>query len=356
MPEFGLAGAETMCENLTCELIREGHEVCVVSMYDYHSPITERFERNGVLLIYLNKKSGLDLTLIMKLRRVIKDFHPDILHTHLNILKYVVLASMGMSIKGIVHTIHNIAQKENNPADRFVNNLFFKKKNIVPVALTNEIRKTIHDVYKISLSNIPIVFNGVPLKGKYRKERYRFGEKIKIINVGRYTPVKNQLALIDAVNRLHEYDSRIELDIYGDGPLKEQINQKIKEINAEEYIRENGLTDNVTEKLINADIFVLPSIYEGMPMTIIEAMAVGLPVIASNVGGIPDILSDGKNGLLCGTDIESIRLSIRKLVENKQLYEELVIAGKMSANKFSAGSMANGYIKIYSNLLQKRNE
>lgn len=350
MPQFGLAGAETMCENLTYELINQGHNVCVVSFYDYHSPITCRLEQKGVPLVYLYKKSGFDFGVIKKVRNAIKEFRPDILHTHLYILKYVALASVGLPIKGIVHTVHNIAQKENNAVDRFINRILFKKKNIVSVALSNEIRKTIHEVYKLPINNIPVVFNGVTLNAKYRKDDYSPGNKIQIINIGRYTNVKNQLTLIEAVKRLHANDYHIKLDIYGDGPLKAQINQKIRELNAEEYIHENGLTDNVTDKLINSDIFVLPSIYEGMPMTIIEAMAVGLPVVASNVGGIPDMIKDNKNGLLCGTDIDSIYYCILRLIKDNSLRETIGKNAVSQATTFSSKHMANSYFKIYSKL------
>ena len=82
MPEFGLAGAETMCENLTCELISRGHDVLVVSLYDYHSAITDRLEKKCVRIVYLGKKPGLNLSVIGKLRRVLKSFNPDIIHTH----------------------------------------------------------------------------------------------------------------------------------------------------------------------------------------------------------------------------------------------------------------------------------
>ena len=350
IPNFGLAGAETMCENLTCELIKQGHDVSVVSLYNYHSTITKRIEKAGIDLVYLDKTTGLDFGLIKRLRKYIKDFKPDVIHTHLYALKYVAIASIGLPIKGIVHTVHNIAQKENNAANRFVNRLLFKKKNIIPVALTNEIRTTINQVYKLPLNEIPIVFNGTQIRNEYRKDSYEFGEKIRIINVGRYTPVKNQLALIEAVSRLHEEDSRIELDIYGDGPLKEQINQRLKELNTADYIKENGLTDNILEKLIHADIFVLPSIYEGMPMTIIEAMAVGLPVIGSKVGGIPDMIRDGENGLLCGTDIDSIELTIRKIINDNQQRENIAKNALERVKDFSAEQMAKSYIKIYSNL------
>ncbi|MDE6091303.1 MAG: glycosyltransferase family 4 protein [Duncaniella sp.] len=351
MPEFGLAGAETMCENLTYELVNKGNEVIVVSLYNFHSPITERIENSNIPLLYLNKKPGLDISIIKKIRNIIKQYRPDIVHTHRYLLKYVAIAVVGLNIKSIVHTVHNIAQKENNLVDRYINKIIFKCKQAVPVALSKEIQSTISEVYNFPVNELPVVFNGFSIKDVSPKIEYSFKDKIRIINVGRYTSVKNQLSLIEAVNKLHKENSEIELNIYGDGPLKAELNQKIKELKAENYIHENGLTDKVTEKLRESDIFILPSVYEGMPMTIIEAMSLGLPIIASNVGGIPDMIEDGRNGLLCNTNVESIYSSLKLLIENEQLRETLGRGALIQAEVFSAEQMAKSYVELYNRLI-----
>ena len=86
MPEFGLAGAETMCENLTYELMKLGHEVVIISLYTFHSAITERLEASGVKVIYLGKKRGFDINIIFKLRKVMKEEKPDtVSYTHLTL-------------------------------------------------------------------------------------------------------------------------------------------------------------------------------------------------------------------------------------------------------------------------------
>lgn len=348
MPEFGLAGAETMCENLTYELVDKGHNVIVVSLYNYHSPITERIEKRNIPLLYLEKKTGLDLSIIKKIRNILKKYKPEILHTHLYLLKYVALASFGLNIKGIVHTVHNIAQKENGTFDRSINNLFFKSKKVVPVALSELIRSTITQVYKINKNSIPVIFNGVPLPKTFPKRNYDSDERIKIIHVGRYTDAKNHMALLQAVNELHSHHPNIVLNLYGAGELKDKIDSFIAEHNASDYIFDNGLSDKIREKLIESDIFVLPSKYEGIPMTIIEAMGAGLPIIASRVGGIPDMIEDGIDGLLCDPDKESIKTSLLKIIKNPNLRKQLGTKAIHKAEKFSAKRMADAYEQLYS--------
>lgn len=348
MPEFGLAGAETMCENLTYELINKGHKVIVVSLYDYHSPITQRIEEHNIPLLYLGKKPGLDLSIIKKIRNVIEQYQPDILHTHRYLLKYVALASVGLPVKGIVHTVHNIAQKENNAIDRNINKFFFSFKKIIPVALSNQIKSTILDVYNIEESNIPVIFNGVPLLDNISSRTYENGKHIRLIHVGRFTDVKNHLALLQAITELHALEPNIILDLYGAGELKAEIDSFIAEHQASDYIFDNGLTDNIREKLNESDIFILPSKYEGMPMTIIEAMGAGLPIIASRVGGIPDMIDDGVDGILCELDKESIKTSLLKVIHDKDLRMKIGSNALGKAEKFSAKHMADSYEKLYS--------
>ena len=107
IPLLDLAGAETMCENLTNSLIKLGHEVTVISLYDYHSVVTERMEKNGINIFYLNKKSGLDLSLTFKLVKIFKEYKPDVVHSHLYAGKYAHVAASICGIKGRIYTIHS---------------------------------------------------------------------------------------------------------------------------------------------------------------------------------------------------------------------------------------------------------
>lgn len=349
MPEFGLAGAETMCENLTYELIPRGHDVLVVSLYDYKSAITDRMMKNGVRVMFLNKKPGVDISIISKIRKVITDEFPDIVHTHRYILKYIFLASVGLNVK-IVHTVHNIAQKENNTVDRLINGILFRLHKAIPVALSKLVQKTIIETYRLEESDIPVVLNGVRLHGSNNQRDYSFGETIKIIHVGRYTTVKNHAALISAVAKLHEQIPEIQLHLYGDGELKATINNQIKNLSAEKYVFDKGLTDDVAKALDGSDIFVLPSIYEGVPMTVIEAMDSALPIVASAVGGIPDMIEDNITGLLCSTEVESIYTCLLRLIKDKELRARLGQAAKIKAENFSAATMACSYEQIYKQL------
>ena len=112
IPYFCFGGAETMCENLTYALAKLGHQVCVVSLYDQHTPISGRMEEAGIRILYLDKKLGLDISMVPKLVRIMKAEKPDVVHTHLDVIKYAVAAAKLAGVKKCIHTVHNVADKE----------------------------------------------------------------------------------------------------------------------------------------------------------------------------------------------------------------------------------------------------
>lgn len=345
IPLLDLAGAETMCENLTNSLIKLGHEVTVVSLYDYHSVITERMEKNGIKIFYLNKKGGLDLSLTFKLVKIFKEYKPDVIHSHLYAGKYAHVAASMCGIKGKIHTIHNMATKESGKLNRIFNRFLFKHCNVIPVSLSKEVQNSVINEYGIDAKDTPVVLNGVPLDNCHRKHDYSSYKKI--LHVGRFSPAKNHESLVKAVTTIVKNGYDVELYLFGQGELEESIKELVKNLHMDKNIIFCGLTDDVYSVMQKCDIFVLPSLYEGIPMTLIEAMGTGMPILTSNVGGIPDMIENEKSGLLCEPTVESIVEGLVRLIsseEDRELYGNNAF---ISSEKFSADKMANDYYEIY---------
>ena len=112
-------------------------------------------------------------------------------------------------------------------------------------------------------------------------------------------------------------------------------------------VRFLGSQENVYLYLHDADVFVLPSRYEGMPMTVIEAMGTGLPIVASNVGGIPDMVKDGESGLLTTLAPEEIARCCAALLRDEKLRERLGRGARAESGRFSAEEMARSYCRVY---------
>lgn len=354
MPEFGLAGAETMCENLTYELIKKGQDVLIISLYDYHSAITERLEKEGVKIEYLSKKPGLDFSIISKIKKILKRENPDVIHTHRYVMQYAIPAALLTRIPVRVHTVHNVAQKENDRMARIVAKVFYKYCHVIPVALSDEIKLTILDEYSLPSEKVPVILNGIDLSKCIPKTSYEISDKIKILHIGRFSEQKNHKGLIQAFKLFHERYSDSELLLIGEGDLLCSIERLVKDNQLQESVKFLGLKKNVYTYLHDADIFILPSIYEGMPMTLIEAMGTGLPIIATKVGGVPDMINNAENGMLCNLDTMSIFEQLCTLLEKQELRKHCGMAALKTANNYSSEKMAEKYLTIYRDRRYKR--
>ena len=347
MPEFGLAGAERMCQALTIDLKNKGHEVIVCSLYDYHSDITEKIENEGIKIIYLDKKNGFDISMYQKLKKVFKTVKPDIIHTHRYVCKYVVPATYLAHVKSkIVHTVHSVAQKEANA--KKLQYFFYHCGAVTPVAISETVKKSILDYYKLKTNQVPLVENGLDMSNYLIKRKYEQNDKFfSFLHVGRFSVEKNHNELINAffVFRKNHPDSRLYL--VGTGDLLEEIKNKAENLRLDNSVVFVGLVNDVSKWYEKADAFILPSIYEGMPMTLIESMGRGLPIIASNVGGIPDMIADHKEGLLCDSSADSILKAMEEVYASKELRELLGRNALKKSAAYSSNMMCEKYISIY---------
>lgn len=232
VPYFCFGGAETMCENLTYALGTLGHEVTVVSLYDARTPISERMEKAGVRIRYLDKKLGQDISMVPKLYRIMKQEQPDVVHTHLDVVKYAAAAAKLAKVKKCVHTVHNVAEKEAEGLAQKINKVYFKLGWAEPVALSPEVRRTIASVYALDEGNIPVIYNGVDLARCLPKEDYETHDTVTLLHIGRFNEQKNHAGLLQAFRKLHAQYPRCRLNLLGDGELRTEM---------ENYARELGI-------------------------------------------------------------------------------------------------------------------
>ncbi len=349
IPELGYGGAETMVEWLSVCLKEQGNSVILISLYDKKTEQANRLIKNGVQLIFLGKKKGLDFSIISKLARIIKREKPDVVHSHLYSLKYAAVAALLCNVKVVVHTTHNTAQKEMGEKDRFFNRMLYHHTRVVPVALSKEIQQSIIEEYALTTADVPIVFNGVQMSKVEPKTSYEIDDKFKIIHIGRFQEQKNHRCIIDAAKILKKYNA-FEFYLFGEGTLLELTKGYAQEMGVSDCVHFMGTTDDVFAELKKSDAFILPSRWEGMPMTIIEAMCVGLPIVATGVGGVPDMIENEKNGLLIDGTAKELAQSIYRLYSEIDLRRKLGLAALESAGLFTAEEMACNYFKLYQRL------
>lgn len=348
IPYFCFGGAETMCENLTYALTKMGHQVTVVSLYNEQTPISRRMEEAGIRILYLDKKLGLDLSMIPKLIKIMKQERPDAVHTHLDVIKYAVAAAKLCGIRRCVHTVHNVAHKEaEGRLQKIINTVYFKLGWSVPVALSPEVRKTIVSFYGLPEEDVPMIYNGVDLSKCLPKTDYSLSEPAVLLHIGRFNHQKNHKGLLEAFSRVLETIPNCCLHLLGDGELRQETEDYAEELGIREKVMFHGSQSDVYPYLQQADVFLLPSNFEGMPMTIIEAMGTGLPIVASKVGGVPDMLDDQVSGRLVSRDPSEVAGVVCELLDHEDFRISLGSHALQRSRQFDADYMARRYYEIY---------
>ena len=353
IPEFGLAGAETMCEALCYEIQRSGkYNLFVASLFDYHSPITDRMEQKGINILYLHKKPGIDVRMIWRLYRLMKNKQIDIVHTHIHVMQYVVPAAVMAGVKVRVHTVHNIASKELGKVQRILAKYFYTHCNVTPISISPLVQKTVMEEYKLCERQTPMIYNGSDLSKCMVKTDYVASDSFTYLHIGRFSPVKNHRLMVEAARILKSEGYKFKINFVGGAGNEGQIKQEVVAKGLEEEITFCGLQSNVYPYLSNSDCFILPSAYEGMPISLIEAMGTGLPIIASAVGGVPDMLQDGKSALLINPTTDELVDAMKKVYEDGALRETLGRKAYEESKRFSAEQMFKEYDRIYECLAQ----
>jgi len=194
-----------------------------------------------------------------------------------------------------------------------------------------EVSRYIAKIAGVSPKKIKVVPNGVQLglsnvdRVQEIRKKIRYNDSDVIIGcVGSLTKNKRQSKLIDAAKILLELGEKIKIVLVGDGPEKIEIQTKVNEYLMDDSVYMTGIIDNVEDYLEAMDIFVLLSEREGMPNAILEAMAAGKPVLATSVGGIPELILDGETGILL-RQTESVYMAakLRELINNPEMRNRL---------------------------------
>ena len=302
--------------------------------------------------------------IFLELLREFKKSNFRIVHTHK--YKDTILAAPAAKLCGIRHvvrTVHGLREP-------------FEGLQALKMSCYETIERTVHrscvDVviavssqieakYKAEgeVSRVACIRNGIDLEGKStqtdrwrtRKELSVDSETCLIGTLGRLTPVKGIPYLLQAARILLRQGTNIKVLVVGDGSIRQDLFMQTRDL---------GISDNVvfvghredTDVLLQAmDIFVLPSLSEGIPMALLEAMAASRPIVASRVGGIPEIIEDGAEGFLVEPmDVNNLAERCRRLLESPDIARKMGEQGRKRVEReFSATAMADRVISVYKN-------
>lgn len=218
--------------------------------------------------------------------------------------------------------------------------------------------------FKLILTNQRLLryfFNGSFIKWLFDKDTiseilqtFSFSiSESTILHIGRFSTQKNHFGLVRCFKEINNSFPNTKLLLIGDGELVPQVHEYVDQLGLHEKVEFLGLQTDVFRYLVKADIFVLPSLWEGMPISLIEAMATGIPIVATAVGGVPDMIKNQHSGLLVNLDDTSFISAVEKLLKNEFLREKLGRNAVIDAQQYTSLLMSTNYLKVYSNLKGK---
>ncbi len=295
----------------------------------------------------------------------------DIIHTHVSGHAYILFAGFLCKFKGAKH-IHTTHCPWTDTSFRpgilkpflFLNDLFMNKFsfNFIDkvIAITPWELQTLERY--IDKEKIKIIPNGVDkilyqsIKSNNFKKRNKIKEKYMVLFFGRLNPTKGPEMLAKAAINLTKKRKDISFIWVGpDEGKAEEVEMLIKSYENMKYLGSLKGKKKIAEMYQSADVYVLPSYREGLPLTLFEAMASGLPIIASPVNGIPFEMDEEKNGFFSDYgDIESLEKNILKILDNKKLAKKISITNKEKAINYNWDDIYKQYMREYNSLLNKQ--
>jgi N-acetyl-alpha-D-glucosaminyl L-malate synthase BshA len=357
-PPKWLAGTEIAAYNIAKYLVRKGHEVHVVTTLDVGLPNESIVEGFFVHRIFWRKIRFLDvISFWMKMLLTLRKIDPDVVHVQ----------SIGIGIPGLL--AKKILKKPyivwGQGSDIYLPDKFTKslsklvlKNADAVIALTEDMKRKMQKIYD---RNVFVIPNGIDLErfNNLPKETLRKRWKIKdedeiITFVGTLRPIKGVEYLIRAMKIVRQKSTGARLMLVGDGEEREKLEKLVKELILEEYVRFIGKVQNekVPEYMVASDIFILPSLSEGFPVTVLEAMASGLPIIVTRVRGLQEIIKDGENGFLVEPkNPEQIAEKVLMLLEDDELRERISRNNKKRVKDYSWESVVARLEGVYQRYL-----
>ena len=355
IPSMHGGGAEKFVIDLSNEFSKND-EVIICSLYNIKEDMFMlNMLSSKIKIITLNKKPGLDLHLFVRLYKIIKEEQPDVINTHLRALLYSILPIVFTNIP-FFHTVHNMAENETGQINRKIYKLLFKFFNVKPISISNKVLESVHKIYGKEYSIM--IENGVQQpritnKNKSVKDEinlYKMNSKTKVfLSIGRITEQKNHKMLVQVFSNLINNGENIILLIIGQDTSKKKFFEKELKLLIKDKIFLLGMKENIADYLYYSDAFCLSSLYEGLPITLLESLAMGIIPICTPAGGIPDVI-DNQVGLISNDfSLLNYKHEVEKFLKMKE--EKISYMKKegisLYLSKYCIETTAINYKKIY---------
>jgi glycosyltransferase involved in cell wall biosynthesis len=365
LPSLVVGGAERLVVHLMEHLSRERfNPVCICLESPLGTHYEARVQALGAPLYFLGKGAGASGSVLRQLNALFRQYRPAVVHTHIIGLNYAYPLMLRYRTPARVHTVHNLAHREMGVrVGAWVRMLAFRYRlgGVVPVAVADKVRATIQQLY--GYPDPPLIPNGIPTdeyapnpdtRAQWRQAHGIEPRATVLTHIGRFAFQKNHALLVEAFAQVRS-DAPLYLLLVGGGELENTVRDQVAALGLQERVRFLGVRADVADILRASDVFVLSSRWEGNPMSVMEAMAAGLPVVSTAVGGVPELVREGVTGLLVPSeDAGALAQAMQALVDDPVRRQAMGAAARQHAvAHFDIRHTVRMYEELYESLLRR---
>ena len=367
MPQMAIGGSENVIYSLARNLNQKRFNTSIA--WFCNEKICNPFSKLEIPLYHIPKLKKFDISTINELGRIIKKNDIDIINAHHFMPMFY--SFCGGKIKRrakLVYTEHSKWEIERTPFKWKIIGRYLMRNLDAVVGVSDPVKEVLQKKFKINSGKIHTIKNGIEIekytnnKNKFLKDELNIDKDTTVIGIiANFRKIKNHIFLLKAFYALLKKNKNVKLLLIGKGFDGDSENSE-KEV--KKYIHKNKMDNNVLllghrsdipELLSIMDIFCLTSKKEGLPLSLLEAMAAGLPLVGTDVEGIRDVIYHGQNGFLIKPDdVVGLKEILEVLINNKPLMHKLSQNSKNTAKKFySLDSCIRGYEDLFVSLMSK---
>jgi len=350
--DLELGGLERLAVNLAIEQHKTGDPVTVYCLYGA-GPLAANLTSAGIPVVPFQKSPGFSIATILAMAKRLRADRADVIQGHNpGVHHYAALAARLAGVPVCINTRHSVTTSRDLPyQERYFR--WVKPLTSHVVFVCDFVRRGLERKLGYPPEKCSVILNGIPLdpflahpaSPGSRRPRIRFG------TIGRLVPAKGHAVLLDAFARVVLEVPDAELSIFGYGALHDPLAEQIARLGLEGKARLEGTTENPPKTLQDLDVFVFSSLNEGLPLVILEAMAAGLPVVSTDVGGIPEVLSKNSAWMCRPGDAEALARAMLDAVNCTGLRERGESARVLADKSYGLDRMAAHYRELYRRLL-----
>ncbi|MHB8422753.1 MAG: glycosyltransferase [Leptospirales bacterium] len=364
LPALPLNGAENLllkiCRNMNPAEIRTSILLIVDG-----GPLVADFEALGIPVTVIPKRGRYDLSIIWKIRAFLKQGQFDVVHTHLftaNLWGRLGSSFLGMAVISSMHSIASVEKSVLRKTEQFLDRLLVPLTDSV-VCVTLQVMRTMQQVARLPREKLVTIDNGVDIpldddsmtKDEARS-RLNLSSRIPLLAIiGRFSKPKNHQTFIESLLPVREKFPDLVVLLVGIGELEETIRKKVSILGLAGTVQFLGSRRDISVILKALDLLVIPSLWEGLPIILLEALVSGTPVVATQVGGIPDVVTDGETGLLTTADASALARTMIWALEHPSGMQTMASAALiMSRKHYDIRLTAKRYGELYQSTFQRQ--